>query len=237
LQAFAAAGTVQQNYHNILCLLLILRLACNHPQLIKKSNKISSDDDTTLTNLRELSTETHSQLIQCLEGNQSVCPICQDIPEEPVATVCAHVFCKQCLVSQIDTGESECQFDHCRQVLDPSHLYSLPALRQSMTGNANDLVIEVQSQDDQLWRSSSKINAVMDALQAPPEISLGLQRVDIFTKKTLVFSQWTKMLDLLEPHLNKVGIQYCRLDGTMSLSAREQAVSKFRKCPEVCLCP
>jgi SNF2 family DNA or RNA helicase len=161
----------------------------------------------------------------------------QDIPEEPVATVCAHVFCKQCLVSQIDTGESECQFDNCRQVLDPSHLYSLPALRQSMTGNANDLVVEVQSQDDQLWRSSSKINAVMDALQAPPEISLGLQRVDIITKKTLVFSQWTKMLDLLEPHLNKVGIQYCRLDGTMSLSAREQAVSKFRTCPEVCLCP
>ncbi|CAM6038922.1 unnamed protein product [Sphagnum compactum] len=231
-QAFAAAGTVQQNYHNILCLLLILRLACNHPQLIKKSNKISSDDDTALTNLRELSTETHSQLIQCLEGNQSVCPICQDIPEEPVATVCAHVFCKQCLVDQIDTGESECQFDNCRQVLDPSHLYSLPALRQSMTGNANDLVVEVQSQDDQLWRSSSKINAVMDALQAPPEISLGLQRVDI-TKKTLVFSQWTKMLDLLEPHLNKVGIQYCRLDGTMSLSAREQAVSKFSTCPEV----
>ncbi|CAK9867063.1 unnamed protein product [Sphagnum jensenii] len=232
-QAFAAAGTVQQNYHNILCLLLILRLACNHPQLIKKSNKISSDDDTALTNLRELSTETHSQLIQCLEGNQSVCPICQDIPEEPVATVCAHVFCKQCLVSQIDTGESECQFDNCRQVVDPSHLYSLPALRQSMTGNANDLVVEVQSQDDQLWRSSSKINAVMDALQAPPETSLGLQRVDIITKKTLVFSQWTKMLDLLEPHLNKVGIQYCRLDGTMSLSAREQAVSKFRTCPEV----
>ena len=32
--------------------------------------------------------------------------------------------------------------------------------------------------------------------------------------KALVFSQWTSLLDLTEPHLTRAGIEFCRLDGT-----------------------
>jgi SNF2-related domain/Helicase conserved C-terminal domain len=32
--------------------------------------------------------------------------------------------------------------------------------------------------------------------------------------KALVFSQWTSLLDLIEPHLNEAGIAFARLDGT-----------------------
>jgi SNF2 family DNA or RNA helicase len=32
--------------------------------------------------------------------------------------------------------------------------------------------------------------------------------------KALVFSQWTSLLDLIEPHMESSGIQFCRLDGT-----------------------
>lgn len=51
--------------------------------------------------------------------------------------------------------------------------------------------------------------------------------------KTIVFSQWTSMLDLVEMSLNQAGIPYRRLDGTMTLGARDKAVKDFNTDPEV----
>jgi len=53
-------------------------------------------------------------------------------------------------------------------------------------------------------------------------------------EKAIVFSQWTRMLDLLEACLKNSSIQYRRLDGTMSVSARDKAVKDFNTLPEVC---
>ena len=52
-------------------------------------------------------------------------------------------------------------------------------------------------------------------------------------EKAIVFSQWTAMLDLLEPCLKSAGIHFRRLDGTMSLAARERALSEFEEKPDV----
>lgn len=51
--------------------------------------------------------------------------------------------------------------------------------------------------------------------------------------KTIIFSQWTGMLDLVETSLNEHCIQYRRLDGTMSLASRDRAVRDFNTDPEV----
>ncbi|KAL2608935.1 hypothetical protein R1flu_027508 [Riccia fluitans] len=53
------------------------------------------------------------------------------------------------------------------------------------------------------------------------------------TEKAIVFSQWTSMLDLLEISLKQTNIKYRRLDGTMSILAREWAVAEFQTLPEV----
>ncbi|CAO2842686.1 unnamed protein product [Amaranthus hypochondriacus] len=52
-------------------------------------------------------------------------------------------------------------------------------------------------------------------------------------EKTIVFSQWTRMLDLLEDRLKESSIQYRRLDGTMSVVSRDKAVRDFNTLPEV----
>ncbi|CAN7050800.1 helicase-like transcription factor CHR28 [Brassica rapa] len=70
--------------------------------------------------------------------------------------------------------------------------------------------------------TSTKINAVMKTLE-----SLGKQ------VKTLVFSQWTGMLDLVEHSFDKSGVTFRRLDGTMSLVARDNAVKEFNNDPSV----
>ncbi len=44
--------------------------------------------------------------------------------------------------------------------------------------------------------------------------------------KALVFSQWTSMLDLIEPHLEKLGIEFLRLDG--ATTNRKDIVNGFQ---------
>lgn len=58
--------------------------------------------------------------------------------------------------------------------------------------------------------------------------------IAVVGEKAIVFSQWTRMLDLLESCLKDSSIQYRRLDGTMSVVARDKAVKDFNTLPEVC---
>ncbi|KAF2212324.1 hypothetical protein CERZMDRAFT_41181 [Cercospora zeae-maydis SCOH1-5] len=56
--------------------------------------------------------------------------------------------------------------------------------------------------------------------------------------KTIVFSQFTSMLDLIEPHLTHAGIDFVRYDGSMRPDAREQSLNSLRnnKRTRVLLC-
>jgi superfamily II DNA or RNA helicase len=64
--------------------------------------------------------------------------------------------------------------------------------------------------------SSSKVQTLLEAL------------VDAASEghKALVFSQWTSMLDLIEPHLRQESIEFTRLDG--STNDRAGVVAKFQ---------
>jgi SWI/SNF-related matrix-associated actin-dependent regulator of chromatin subfamily A3 len=50
--------------------------------------------------------------------------------------------------------------------------------------------------------------------------------------KTIVFSQFTKFLDVVEHHLEKRGFVFVRLDGTMSLRKRDDALDTFSTSPK-----
>jgi superfamily II DNA or RNA helicase len=45
--------------------------------------------------------------------------------------------------------------------------------------------------------------------------------------KVVIFSQYTRMLDIIERHLMAEGIEYCGLRGDMSLKARRKAINRF----------
>ncbi len=46
-------------------------------------------------------------------------------------------------------------------------------------------------------------------------------------RKIIMFSEWTTMLDLIEPILERIGIGYTRLDGSVPQKKRQQLVSRF----------
>ena len=48
------------------------------------------------------------------------------------------------------------------------------------------------------------------------------------TIKSLIFSQWTTMLDLVQIPLQREGYKFLRLDGSLSQKAREQLLHKFK---------
>ncbi len=52
-------------------------------------------------------------------------------------------------------------------------------------------------------------------------------------EKVIIFSQWTAMLDLLEGPMEAEGYRFRRLDGTMSVASRQQALQDFAEGPDI----
>jgi SNF2 family DNA or RNA helicase len=74
------------------------------------------------------------------------------------------------------------------------------------------------------WQPSAKTTKVCELLK----------EIEPSGEKTIIFSQWTAMLDLLEiPIKYELGIKYCRYDGGMSRTEREDAIAQFVDNPRV----
>lgn len=95
--------------------------------------------------------------------------------------------------------------------------------------------------DKQLSAALGCLSRTAAASHAPPPAPPSVQPEPIsrpppgakMPDKVLVFSQWTAMLDLLEAPLNEAGIEFRRLDGTMSIPQREEAIADFKTRPGV----
>lgn len=81
-QEYAAAGTVKQNYVNILLMLLRLRQACDHPLLVR-GYKSSSTWKSSVEVAKKLPQEKRVCLLKCLEDSFAICGICN---------VCVHLL-------------------------------------------------------------------------------------------------------------------------------------------------
>jgi SNF2 family DNA or RNA helicase len=51
-------------------------------------------------------------------------------------------------------------------------------------------------------------------------------------RKIILFSEWTRMLNLIEPILNRLDIRFVRLDGKVPQKKRQQLVHQFQNDPE-----
>ncbi|PPD74389.1 hypothetical protein GOBAR_DD28676 [Gossypium barbadense] len=273
---YAAAGTVKQNYVNILLMLLRLRQACDHPLLVRGFDSNSSQR-LSIETAKKLPQERLTFLLSCL-SSLSLCGICNDPPEDAVVAVCGHVFCNQCISEHLTGDDYQCPTANCKVRLGASSVFSNATLNSSLTelpsresslNSSGSKVAEVIGpySEDSLY-GSSKIKAALDVLKSLakpqddrlkisgcPEGSSGLQSGDspngyheekipvtgeslngsskVLGEKAIVFSQWTRMLDLFEACLKSSSIQYRRLDGTMSVASRDKAVKDFNTLPEV----
>ncbi|KAF5747392.1 hypothetical protein HS088_TW05G00113 [Tripterygium wilfordii] len=254
-KAYAAAGTVNQNFANILLMLLRLRQACDHPLLVKGYNS-DSDRQVSTEMAKQLPRDMLTDLLNLLETSLALCRVCNDPPEDPVVTICGHVFCYQCVSEYLTGDDNQCPAHGCKEQLGADVVFSKATLINCISIDDDsymDSQLAAKSIVLQNEYSSSKIRAVIEILLSQRKIkSPGLHgsaecagsNATIHTTdysdvpsegpiKAIVFSQWTGMLNLVEMSLKQFDIQYRRLDGTMSLSARDRAVSGFNNDPEV----
>ena len=101
---YVEVGTVLHNYAHILELLLRLRQACDHPNLVVTSrSKLSQDVNKMIGKYLkkgEISVENYEKLkliLSEVDWTEMECLICMEYLEQPIVTPCGHLFCKLCI--------------------------------------------------------------------------------------------------------------------------------------------
>uniref|UniRef100_A0A8D0GLG3 Helicase like transcription factor n=1 Tax=Sphenodon punctatus TaxID=8508 RepID=A0A8D0GLG3_SPHPU len=203
-------GTVLAHYADILGLLLRLRQLCCHPHLCTNiSSSASPEGDGTPDELREKLINKMKLVLS--SGSDEECAICLDSLTLPVITHCAHVFCKPCICEVIQSEKPDAKCPLCRNELQVENLVEYPLDKLDSTAG---------KKADQEWISSSKVNALMHAL-----IDLRKQNPTI---KSLIVSQFTVFLSLIETPLRESGFVFTRLDGSMTQKKRVEAIQSFQ---------
>ncbi|OAX34772.1 hypothetical protein K503DRAFT_774190 [Rhizopogon vinicolor AM-OR11-026] len=114
---------------------------------------------------------------------------------------------KKCQLCQTDLASSDA--DHCPDCTP----IAAKARRKS--------VAESTARDPNLPPDSAKTRKILELLR-------DIDKRSESTEKTIIFSQFTSMLDLIEPFLTAKGIKYARYDGSMTKDKREESLEKIR---------
>ncbi|KAK6354343.1 DNA repair protein rad16 [Orbilia blumenaviensis] len=158
------------------------------------------------------------------EGNNNlVCCICDEEAEEAIKSKCHHTFCRLCVQRYLDTysgdGSPDCPTCHLALNIDLTQ----PALEAAYeTVKKGSIINRI---DINNWRSSTKIEALVE--------ELANLRSKSRTIKSIVFSQFTSMLQLVEWRLRKAGFLTVMLEGSMSPSQRDASIKYFMENVEV----
>ncbi|GMH29415.1 hypothetical protein Nepgr_031258 [Nepenthes gracilis] len=206
VNSYISAGTVMRNYSTVLGLILRLRQICTDVALCPHDMKslLPSNNIEDVSNNPELLEKLFS-LLQ--DGEDFDCPICISPPTDAIITCCAHIFCRACIIKTLKRAKPCCPM--CRHPLSESDLYAAPppSLEADSAGTSS------------LKTTSSKVCALMKLLSEVKD-----QKP---TAKSVVFSQFRKMLLLLEEPLKAVGFKILRLDGSMNAKRRAQVIQEF----------
>jgi DNA repair protein RAD5 len=255
-KANAEAGTLLKSYTTIFAQILRLRQSCCHPVLTRKANLVADEEDAALASDLANGLADDMDLASLIErftteGDQDVnkfgahvlkqiqdeadaeCPICSEEPMiDQAVTGCWHSACKDCLVNYInhqrDKGDLPRCFN-CREPINARDLFEV--VRHDYNPDDDKLHSEAfdlpptatQTPRVSLRRigltGSAKTQALLTHLKS-------IRRTDPSTK-SVVFSQFTSFLDLIEPALTRDHIPFLRFDGSMNQKARAATLTEF----------
>lgn len=255
------AGTLMKSYTTIFAQILRLRQSCCHPTLVRNKNVVADEedaaaaadianglaDDMDLQALIERFTAEGegseqdvnrfgAHALQSIQDEaEHECPICAEEPMiEQSVTGCWHSACKKCLVDYINHQKEKGELPRCFNCREPV--------------NTRD-VFEVVRSDDDVSASPDR-SSPHSVPPTTPQVTLRrigscstsakiatlmthlkkIRRQDR-SAKSVVFSQFTSFLDLLEPALTEAHISFLRFDGSMAQKQRAAVLESFADMP------
>jgi len=206
-ETYVAQGVLLNNYANIFGLIMQMRQVADHPDLILKKNG---------------------------EGGQNilVCCICDETAEEAIRSACRHDFCRECaknylhasgmiaiclfwILSQanFDVESPDCPTCHIPLAID---LEQPDIVQDEQAVKKSSIINRIKMEN---WTSSSKIEALVHDLHE--------LRSKNMSSKSIIFSQFTTMLQLVEWRLRRAGITTVMLDGSMTPAQRQASINHF----------
>jgi DNA repair protein RAD16 len=150
------------------------------------------------------------------EGGQNilVCSICDEPAEDAIRSRCKHDFCRACVKSYINSTTSpDCPQCHIPLSIDLEQ----PEIEQDEALVKKSSIINRIKMEN--WTSSSKIELLVHELHK--------LRSDNASHKSIIFSQFTTMLQLIEWRLRRAGITTVMLDGSMTPAQRAASIDHF----------
>lgn len=204
-------GKIKTHVTCIFELLLRLRQYCDHPYLVMSRGDVKSPESLEGFIDKFANEDNNGYLVGLLEnlknGIESDCPVCLETCDDPVMTKCAHVLCRTCATIQIEKNRN------CPLCKTQLNIYDLTTIPRN-----SKFSFDIESE----YRSSAKIDFLLALLNETED-------------NTVVFTQWTTMLDILEIAMKKENISYARLDGGMTKQKREHSLQSFKNGKRVLL--
>ncbi|ROV89267.1 hypothetical protein VSDG_09112 [Cytospora chrysosperma] len=243
------AGTVMKAFTTIFAQLLRLRQSCCHPSLVRNQGVVADEeeaaaaadaaaglaDDMDLSALIERFTaDTDDErdanafgahvLTQIRDEAASECPICCEEPMvEQTVTGCWHSACKKCLLDYINHQTDRHEIPkcfNCREVISSRDLFEVVRQDDDPELRPGQITPRISLQRLGVNTSSAKVVLLIKHLRA--------LRKDNPNMKSVVFSQFTSFMSLIEPALSKANMHFLRLDGSISQKARALVLNEFR---------
>ncbi|KAG9306614.1 hypothetical protein G9A89_004811 [Geosiphon pyriformis] len=245
---YMCEGSVMKNYSNILLLLLRLRQACCHPYLTtnrnmdviegKSSSQKSPGSQEDIAIFLEKIPEDIINSLKEQDLEHKECDLCFDMASDlSILMQCGHSYCRECLEALEIKSCPGCRGRFDMKEIVPYELFKkrwiLP--ESSETGEKgktkaedrvnSDEITPNTTQKEDVWVTSSKIDRT---------ISLLLEfRSKAPRDKTIIFSQFTSLLDLLEQPLQQNGFKYVHYDGRIKPQKRSESVIDFEEQPDL----
>ncbi|RAL06273.1 DNA repair protein RAD16 [Aspergillus ibericus CBS 121593] len=149
--------------------------------------------------------------------NVLVCSICDEPAEEAIRSRCRHEFCRRCVKDYVRSFDARSTVDCPRCHIPLSIDFEQPDIEQEEEQiKKNSIINRIRMED---WTSSTKIEMLVYELYK--------LRSKKQTLKSIVFSQFTSMLQLVEWRLRRAGFNTVMLDGTMTPAQRQKSIEYF----------
>lgn len=249
-----ASGTVMKAYASLFAQLIRLRQTCCHPILVRNREVVAEEDEAAATaaaadaaagladdmdldvligkfaadieeQARPGATYGAHVLEQIRSEASNECPICTEEPMiEQTVTGCWHSACKKCLLDYMRHEASNDRIPrcvHCREIICARDLFEVIRHDDEVDPSQEGAKPRISLQRVGTSESSSKVMALMKHLR-------DLRREHPLMR-SVVFSQFTSFLSLIEPALKRSNMRFLRLDGSMSQKARAAVLEEFNE--------